>query len=127
MKKYLLGLALLAVTFFQFALPQPAYAVCGQGDKTPKGQVLIGAGQTGTECEGQQVTDTVKAVVEILSIVVGIAAVIMIIISGLKYVTSGGDSGSIASAKNTLIYAIIGLAVAASAQLFVRFVLENVK
>ncbi|MDL2341580.1 MAG: hypothetical protein QFB87_00690 [Patescibacteria group bacterium] len=100
-------------------------AVCGAGEDTAKGQVLQGAGVTGSDCTGTGVNKSVRAVITILSIVVGVAAVIMIIIAGLKYVTSGGDSNGISSAKNTLIYALVGLFVAASAQLIVRYVLAN--
>lgn len=127
MKKTAFGLIAIVMTFLALAVPHPAYAVCGEGAKTPKGQVLIGAGQAGNDCKGVQVNNTVSAAVEILSIVVGIAAVIMIIVSGFKYVTSSGDSGSIASAKTTLIYALVGLAIAALAQVLVRFVLNTVK
>jgi hypothetical protein len=49
----------------------------------------------------------------------------MIIIGGLKYVTSAGDSNSITSAKNTILYAIIGIIIAASAQFLVQFVLRR--
>lgn len=62
-------------------------------------------------------------IVNIFSVLVGIIAVIMIIYGGFKYITSGGDSGNISGAKNTLIYAIIGLVVVALAQFIVRFVL----
>jgi hypothetical protein len=54
-----------------------------------------------------------------------VVAVIMIIVGGLKYITSGGDSGNITSAKNTILYAIVGLIVVALAQIIVRFVLER--
>lgn len=67
-----------------------------------------------------------NTIVKILSVVVGIAAVIMIIVSGLKYVTSGGDSNKTAGAKNTLVYAIIGLVIVALAQFIVHFVIKNV-
>ena len=50
---------------------------------------------------------------------------IMIIIGGFKYVTSGGDTNSIASAKNTIIYAIIGIVLAALGQILVHFVLTT--
>jgi hypothetical protein len=43
----------------------------------------------------------------------------------LKYITSGGDSGNITGAKNTILYAIIGLVVVALAQIVVRFVLAK--
>lgn len=68
----------------------------------------------------------VETVIDIFSVIVGIVAVIMIIWGGFKYITSGGDSSNITSAKNTIIYAIIGLVIVALAQFFVQFVLEQV-
>jgi len=73
-----------------------------------------------------RINNIIKLVINIFSIVVGIIAVIMIIIGGLKYITSGGESGNITSAKNTILYAIIGLVVVALAQFIVRFVLNRV-
>jgi hypothetical protein len=63
----------------------------------------------------------VKKIIDLLSYIIGIAAVIMIIFAGFRYVTSGGDSGSVKNAKNTLIYAIVGLAIAALVQVIVIF------
>lgn len=83
-------------------------------------------------CEGELSTGTdniqriVTTVIDIFSVVVGIVAVIMIIYGGFKYITSGGDSGNITSAKNTIVYAIIGLVVVALAQFLVQFVLDKV-
>jgi uncharacterized membrane protein YuzA (DUF378 family) len=57
-------------------------------------------------------------------LIVGMAAVIMIIVAGLKFVTANGDSSRVASARNTLIYALIGIAIAALAQVLVHFVLS---
>lgn len=62
-------------------------------------------------------------IVNIFSVIVGIIAVIMIIYGGFKYITSGGDSGNVSGAKNTLIYAIVGLIIVALAQFIVHFVL----
>lgn len=76
--------------------------------------------------QSEKLNDIIKLVINIFSLVVGLAAVIMIIIGGLKYITSGGDSGNIQSAKNTILYAIIGLVVVALAQFIVRFVLSRV-
>jgi len=72
------------------------------------------------------VNNTIALVINIISLVVGVIAVIMIIIGGLKYITSGGDSGNITGAKNTILYAIIGLIIVALAQIIVRFVLAKV-
>jgi hypothetical protein len=49
----------------------------------------------------------------------------MIIWGGFKYITSGGDSNNVSGAKNTIIYAIIGLVIVALAQLIVHFVISQ--
>lgn len=69
------------------------------------------------------VNDIITLVINLFSIVVGVVSVIMIIVGGLKYITSGGDSGNVTGAKNTILYAIIGLVVVALAQLIVKFIL----
>jgi hypothetical protein len=66
-----------------------------------------------------------KKIINVISIIVGIVAVIMIIYGGFRYITSGGDSGRVGNAKNTLIYAIIGLIIVALAQFLVHFVLTT--
>ncbi len=68
----------------------------------------------------------IKSIVDILSVIIGIIAVIFVIIGGFKFITSGGDSGKVASARSTVIYAIVGLIVVALAQVLVRFVLNKV-
>lgn len=65
----------------------------------------------------------IAKIIDIISVIVGIIAVVMIIIGGFKYITSGGDSGKVTSAKNTIIYAIVGLVIVALAQFIVKFVL----
>lgn len=70
-----------------------------------------------------KIDTVITMVVDTLTIIVGVVAVIMIIIAGFKYVTSGGDGQKVASAKTALIYAVIGLIVAALAQMIVFFVL----
>lgn len=67
----------------------------------------------------------VKFALNLLSIIVGIAAVIMIIVAGLRYVTSGGKEEGVKTAKNTILYAIIGLVIVALAQIIVHFVLTE--
>ncbi len=63
--------------------------------------------------------------IEILGWVVGVAAVIMIIIGGLRYVLSEGDTAGVNNAKNTILYALIGVAIAVMAQALVLFVLRR--
>lgn len=64
-------------------------------------------------------------IANILSIVTGIIAVFVMIVGGVKYVTSGGKPESTNSARNTLIYGLIGVLVAASAQAIIVTVLNK--
>lgn len=80
----------------------------------------------GTQPNNNNLDDTIQTIVNVLSAAVGVVAVIMIIIGGFRYVTSGGDSARVTSAKNTILYAIIGLVIAALAQVIARFVLTKV-
>ena len=73
-----------------------------------------------------QATQLIASIINILSLVVGVVAVVMIIIGGFKYITSGGDSGNVTGAKNTILYAVIGLVIVALAQIIVRFVLDRI-
>jgi len=72
------------------------------------------------------VNHIISLVINIFSVLVSIIAVIMIIVGGIKYITSGGDSANVTGAKNTILYAIIGLVVVALAQILVRYVLARV-
>lgn len=74
---------------------------------------------------GVAINSVITAVINVLSMVVGVVAVIMIIVGGFKYVTSNGDSSAISSARSTITYAIVGLIIVALAQVIVRFVLAK--
>ncbi len=65
-----------------------------------------------------------KQVTNTILYIVGIVAVIMLIIGGIKYVVSGGDSKKVTDAKNTVLYAIIGLVIAFLAFAIVNFVIS---
>ena len=68
----------------------------------------------------------VTTVINIILYVVGIISVIMIIFGGIKYATSAGDTGKVTQAKNTLVYAVVGLLVAVFAFALVNWVLKGV-
>lgn len=63
--------------------------------------------------------------INIIAWIIGVASVIIIIISGLKYITSAGDPKQIASAKDTLLYAIIGIIIFVFAQAILNFVVAR--
>lgn len=62
----------------------------------------------------------------IIAMIVGVAAVIMLVIGGIQYIISSGDSTNITNAKNTILYAIIGLVVALTAQAIILFILVRI-
>lgn len=80
----------------------------------------------GTSCDAtisqSKISDIISTVINILSMLVGAASVIMIILGGFKYVTSNGDANSTKGAKDTIMYALIGLLLVGFAQAIVRFV-----
>lgn len=68
--------------------------------------------------------NTIKSVINIMIYVTGVIAVIMIILGGIKYTVSSGDSSAITSAKNTIIYAVVGLVIAIMSFAIVNFALS---
>jgi cytochrome bd-type quinol oxidase subunit 2 len=72
-----------------------------------------------------KINQVIKTIINTFSLIVGVVSVIMIIVGGFKYITSGGDSNNVSSAKNTIIFAIVGLVIVALAQVIVRFVLTK--
>lgn len=66
-----------------------------------------------------------KTIVDILLFIIGAIAVIMLIIGGVRYTTSNGDQKAVESAKNTIMYAIIGIIVAILAYAIVGFVVNS--
>lgn len=125
MKKLLLSLMLV----LSMTLGMSGMAFAQGTTQAARDEVCTGvSGQFGGSCGGggTSISGIVKTAVNVLSWVAGIAAVIMVIVAGLRYITSGGEASSISSAKNTLLYAIIGLVVVALAQFLIKFVFGRV-
>ncbi|MBQ2672901.1 hypothetical protein IJG01_02950 [Candidatus Saccharibacteria bacterium] len=68
------------------------------------------------------ITTILNAVIGVL----GIVAVIVIILGGVQYMTSTGESGKVKKAKDTILYGIIGLVVCVLAFAIVNFVIANI-
>lgn len=123
------ALALTVVPGAMMLTASPAFAQNSEiQESLCSGANLEAPGST-TPCEtdnGTGVNGIVNTVITVFSWVVGVVSVIMIIVGGFKYVTSGGESSGVTSAKNTILYAIVGLIIVAVAQIVVKFVLSNV-
>ena len=85
--------------------------------------------QDGVDCIGQNIendtplTEVIQSVINTLLFVIGIISVIMLIIGGIRYVISGGNQSQVEGARNTILYAIVGLVVAFVAWGAVNFVI----
>lgn len=113
-----------AMPVFAQATPGSNALGCGAAGELKNGLAPNGACTTGTDPEAR-VQNVIKLAIRIFQIIVGIIAIFYVITGGLKYITSGGDSGSIGTAKNTILYAAIGLIVVALAEVVVQFVLTQ--
>jgi hypothetical protein len=99
----------------------------------PFGQACKAGGTGSTACTANGTTDPIsgpngllKKITIIVAEIAGIAAIIVIIISGFQFMTSGGDSQKAAGARSTLIGAIIGLVIIIAAQAILVFILNKV-
>lgn len=95
-------------------ITNPVFATIQSGASSAKGseQPAVLFGNTGVFSE----------ITNVLLFIIGAIAVIMIVIGGLRYVLSGGDAKQVEAAKNTILYAIIGIIVAILAYAAVNFV-----
>ena len=114
-------LSLVLIPLFTVTMPVAA--------QSSQSEICSGLGAAGGNCGGNSggaLNHTLAFAINLLSLIAGVAAVIMIIISGLKFITAQGDAGNVATARSTLIYAIVGLVIVALAQFIVHFVLGKV-
>lgn len=98
----------------------------------------VSSGQTSAVCKDNQITQGAddslifgptgigSKIVNIFSIIGGIAAVIVILIASVRFITSSGDPNSVTAARNAIIGAVVGLVVIGLSQVTVRFVLSRV-
>lgn len=128
MKKILL----FATTVFAFVvivLPasglafDPYQNVC-DGGETNSSSVCSGKTDPGQNPVSGQ-SGIINKIANVLAIIGGVIAVVIIMFSGLKIITSSGESQKIADARNAVLYASIGLVVIASARLLIQIVLRN--
>lgn len=84
----------------------------------------IRGGTTATGQAGNDLNSQIAIVTNLLLFIIGVIAVIAIIIGGIRYTTSNGDASQTKAAKDTILYAVVGLIVAILAWAIVKFVLD---
>ena len=116
--------------FLKIVLPLLLIAVVVAGVLAPETSALtLRVGAEAARCDGCPSdlfgeTGAFRKITNTVLFVVGVIAVIMLIIGGIKYVISGGDSKKVTDAKNTVLYAIIGMVIAVFSYAIVTFVLS---
>lgn len=113
-------IAVLGISFLT-----PLAVPTGVNAGTARDSVRSGVNEVGGTENTQSLPALIRTVINVLLFLIGAVAVIMIIIGGLKYVLSGGDQSAVTSAKNTILYAVIGLVVAILAYAIVNFVISG--
>lgn len=123
MKHLLLTAGMLLLASF-FVMPQTALAAgVNPGDAVKDGVNSAG----GASANKNTLNTSLKQVVNILLFILGAIAVIMIVVGGIRYALSAGDQSAITAAKNTILYAVVGLVVAMLAYAIVNFVVDAFK
>ena len=75
---------------------------------------------------GGNLTTSVTTIMNAIVGALALVAVVVIIMGGVKYMTSNGDAGKVKTAKDTILYGLIGLVVCALAAAIVNFVIANI-
>jgi uncharacterized membrane protein YidH (DUF202 family) len=70
--------------------------------------------------------DTMQVILTVVYATLGSISVLMIVFGGLRFMFSQGDSGKVAQARNTILYAVIGLVIAIAAFALAEFVIGKV-
>ena len=115
-----LALVLSVSTLFFAGTPVQAES-CGSAKQC----IDQGLSASGTSSTPNSLSSVLTTVTNILLFLMGAVSVIMIIIGGFRYVTSQGDQTQMQSAKNTILYAVIGVVVSIAAYAIVSFVVTQ--
>ena len=109
-------IAILATPTMEVAASTPT---CGTAAEC----IRSGLDSSATGTSGS-VSDIIGTVVNVLLFLLGAVCVIMIIVGGFRYVTSNGDQSAVKAAKDTILYAVVGLIVAIAAYAIASFVVS---
>ena len=120
-KLFLASLGIVSAALLPAFAPMTAQAIDPFGGCTGNTTSKVCAAKN-----NDKVLTILRNVINILLTVVGIIAVIMIIVGGIKYITSAGDSSGINSARDTILYAIVGLVVAVMSFAIVNYVILKI-
>ena len=129
-KTILLSLIIAIIGFASLVSIPPTYAKSDDPVCTQQGvpqEVKEAAGCPGTAYAGtDKLPNAITTILNSIIAVCGLVAVVFIIIGGVNYMTSSGDAGKVKKAKDTILYACIGLIICALAFAIVNWVINGV-
>ena len=126
MKTKLIKIILLFITIlgFSLSLMSPSYSASSvKCSDLPKNSVAYEA--AGCKGNADKFTGSIQKIINAVISISSIVAVIFVIVGGVQYMTSSGDTGKVEKGKKTVIYALIGLVVCALAYAIVNWVIKK--
>lgn len=119
--KLVLLISALGLATLTTVTPVAAQSVFEQGCEEQPNSTIC----KNTRNSERKVSTFIQNIVSILMFALGAICVIVIIVGGIRYATADGDSGKITQAKNTILYAVVGLVVALLAYAITFFIVGN--
>ena len=101
---------ILGINFF-ITSPVLADDICSNPNVSQEVKNASGCGGGG----GQTLDNALSSILKAIILIMGLVAVVFIIIGGINYITSGGDAAKVKKARETILYAVIGLIICALA------------
>lgn len=113
--------SILGINFF-ITSPVLADDICSNPNVSQAVKNASGCGGGGGETLDSALSSILKAII----LIMGLVAVVFIIVGGVNYITSGGDATKVKKARETILYAVIGLLICALAFAIVQFVISDI-
>lgn len=123
-KKSLQALLLVPVMALAVGAVSPVLSTATPASAASTG-IREGADSARGDDQSEDLNANFKLITNVLLFIVGAISVIMLIIGGIRYTVSGGDAGQITSAKNTILYAIVGIVISILAYAIVNFFIDQ--
>ena len=112
------ALALCLLVVFGLAVITSGDTVLAQAEEVKRGVDTLSGGNTASA------ESTLETIVNTFLFIIGALSVVMIVYGGFRYVTSAGESSAVSAAKNTILYAVVGLVIALCAYAISDFVID---
>lgn len=97
---------------------------CSEGNNANSAVCSSKSGNGQNPISGNQ--GVLLRITDFVAYIAGIAAVIMVVVGGIRFITADGDSGNVKSARNTVLYAMVGIIVIVSAKALINFVILRI-